>query len=666
MGRVNGNIQGIKDTLLERIELLYDMRQGQDEFVSREMVAELSQLTGILDREISVYIGRDGRIADVSVGDNAKVSMPNMRLVRNEDRLCGVRCIHTHPNGDGRLSGVDLGTLRSMRLDSMAAIGVREDGEPTSVYAAYLGEADEAGERGVLIYGPMRPYKLPQRLLMKEIYLADDRLKSTTVEAEGSRPERAILVGLENSEPYDTLAELGELARTAGANVVGRFTQKKAGADNATYIGSGKAEELSLKGSELEADLFIFDDELTAVQSRNLEEILGARVIDRTALILDIFAQRATSREGKLQVELAQQKYRLPRLLGQGTVLSRLGGGIGTRGPGEKKLEIDRRRIKRRIFELSEELGEIEKQRSLRRARREKNSTPVVALVGYTNAGKSTLLNACYGKKVAITSPVAQTTRRRMRAVVNRPGYQLVFVDTPGIHKPKDGLGSELNKSALFELNDVDVVAFLIDATKPIGRGDAWVAERVRCARCKKVLVLTKADEADPAQVMEQLKAAHELMEYDDEIVTSSVKNFNVDAFIETVAHFLPEGPRWFPEDMGIDASDETLVAEFVREKVLRRTRDEIPHSVGVICDALEQTKKVLRVHATIYVEREGQKGIIIGKGGEMIKHIGIDARRDLERIFGTQVFLELDVKVKAGWRDDEAQIRRFGYNAED
>ena len=148
---------------------------------------------------------------------------------------------------------------------------------------------------------------------------------------------------------------------------------------------------------------------------------------------------------------------------------------------------------------------------------------------------------------------------------------------------------------------------------------------------------------------MEQLKAAHELMEYDDEIVTSSVKNFNVDAFIETVAHFLPEGPRWFPEDMGTDASDETLVAEFVREKVLRRTRDEIPHSVGVICDALEQTKKVLRVHATIYVEREGQKGIIIGKGGEMIKHIGIDARRDLERIFGTQVFLELDVKVKAG-----------------
>lgn len=463
MNKVNGNIQGIRDTLLERIALLYDMRQGTDEFASRELVAELAALTGMLGREISVYIGRDGRIADVSVGDGAKVSMPNMRLVRNEERLCGVRCIHTHPNGDGRLSGVDLGTLRSMRLDSMAAIGVRKDGEPTTVYAAYLGEADEAGERGALVYGPMRPYKLPQRLLIKEIYIADDRLKSATVEADGSRPERAILVGLENSEPYDTLAELGELAKTAGARVVGKFTQKKAGADNATYIGSGKAEELSLKGGELGAELFIFDDELTAVQARNLEEILGARVIDRTALILDIFAQRATSHEGKLQVELAQQKYRLPRLLGQGNVLSRLGGGIGTRGPGEKKLEIDRRRIKRRIFELSEELGEIEKQRSLRRSRREKNSTPVVALVGYTNAGKSTLLNALTNASVLAEDMLFATLDPVVRQAELPGGTEILLSDTVGfINKlPHDLV--EAFRSTLEEAANADLILHVVD-----------------------------------------------------------------------------------------------------------------------------------------------------------------------------------------------------------
>ena len=201
-----------------------------------------------------------------------------------------------------------------------------------------------------------------------------------------------------------------------------------------------------------------------------------------------------------------------------------------------------------------------------------------VALVGRPNAGKSTLLNACYGKKVAITSPVAQTTRRRMRAAVNRPGYQLVFVDTPGIHKPKDGLGSELNKSALFELNDVDVVAFLIDATKLIGRGDAWVAERVKNARSKKVLVLTKADEADPAQVMEQLKAAHELMDFDDEIVCFDIETTGLKVQREAITEigavvlkngkitdtfqtFVNPGRRLTPEIIGLTGITDAMLS---------------------------------------------------------------------------------------------------------
>lgn len=208
--------------------------------------------------------------------------------------------------------------------------------------------------------------------------------------------ERAILVGVlpENKQfTGDPLAELHELAESAGAEPVEHFTQKREAPDARTYIGRGLAEELSLKRQALNVSLIIFDDELSASQIRNLENITGARVIDRTALILDIFASRAKSREGRLQVELAQQKYRLPRLMGQGTSLSRLGGGIGTRGPGETQLETDRRHIKRKINYLEAQLREVKERRGVLRKERQKKEIPTVAVVGYTNAGKSTLVN---------------------------------------------------------------------------------------------------------------------------------------------------------------------------------------------------------------------------------------------------------------------------------
>ena len=291
-----------------------------------------------------------------------------------------------------------------------------------------------------------------------------------------------------------------------------------------------------------------------------------------------------------------------------------------------------------------------------------------VALVGRPNAGKSTLLNACMGEKVAITSPVAQTTRRRMRAVINTPTSQLVIIDTPGLHKPKDALGSELNKSALGELADADAVAFLVDATKPVGRGDEWVANHVARAEAGyKLLVLTKADIAGPEQVAAQLEAARALCDFDDELVVSAREGFNVDAFVGLVSEHLPEGPRWFPEGMDVDATPEDLVAEFVREKLFLHLRQELPHSVGVLCESIEYADDGhASIEATILVERSGQRGIVLGKGGQMIKRVGIEARRDIERLLGCKVFLDLTVRVAPAWRRDEREIRRLGYSSED
>lgn len=494
----NGNLTGIKSAMLDRLKSLYDFKQGLDEFASFELLSELCACSGEINREISVYISRDGSIVDVSVGDSAKVSMPSMRLVRNEDRLCGVRCIHTHPSGDGRLSGVDLGTLRSMKLDCMAAVGV-SDGKPTQLYAAYLGDFDEdTGSRAALVYGPMRPYKLPQKALIAEIFNSDDRFRSTTKEVEAVEQERAVLVGMDNDEGYDTLEELNELAKTAGALVVGKVRVRRRTIDNATYVGSGKANELSLMGSELEADLFIFDDELSAIQLRTLEETLGARVIDRTTLILDIFASRATSREGKLQVELAQMRYRLPRLIGQGQVLSRLGGGIGTRGPGEKKLEIDRRRIRRRVFELETELSEIEKQRGLRRESRKANRVPLVALVGYTNAGKSTMLNALTDSNVLAEDKLFATLDPVVRKITLSGGTEALLSDTVGfINKlPHDLV--EAFKSTLEEVSNSDLILQVVDISCPYHEKQMRVVdgvlESLHAADIPRIIVFNKAD----------------------------------------------------------------------------------------------------------------------------------------------------------------------------
>ena len=287
-----------------------------------------------------------------------------------------------------------------------------------------------------------------------------------------------------------------------------------------------------------------------------------------------------------------------------------------------------------------------------------------VAVVGRPNAGKSTLVNALVGVKVAITSDTPQTTRHRLRAVIDRDDAQIVLVDTPGLHRPVDALGEEVNRSSMLALADVDVVALCIDATAPVGSGDAWVARYVFERNTPTVLVLTKADAATGEMVEAQLSAARLLGPFVDEVVVSAATGFNLEGFVASVVHRLPLGPRFFPRDMKTDQPIEVMLAEAVREKVLRNTRDEVPHAVGVALEDLsyDERKGLYTVACTVYVERDSQKGIIIGKGGEMVRRIGTEARTDLERLLGGSVYLDLRVKVKKDWRRDSSQIKRFGY----
>ena len=450
---IDGNKEGIRDSLLAQMETLYDLDLSAEMFAPAELLDVLAAFTCAINREISVYISRSGAILDITIGGLNSVELKDMHMRRNTRRLSMVRCIHTHPGGNPQLSDVDISSLRSMHFDAMAAVGAR-DGRATGIQAAFLGEM-VSGVNKVLLTDIVPVKRIPQRAWMDAIERADREVLIGASTSTQEEKERAYLVGLDSER---SLEELARLADTAGAVVVGTMLQKKTRPDSATYIGSGKADELSLDCQAKDADIVIVDDELTGVQTRNLEQVLrGVKVLDRTALILDIFAQRAQSREGRLQVELAQMAYQLPRLLGHGVSMSRLGGGIGTRGPGETRLEMDRRRIRRRMGDLRQEIHALEEQRSLRRARREKNRVPVVALVGYTNAGKSTLLNALSDAGVLAEDKLFATLDPVVRTVKLPGGGEFLLVDTVGFisklpHALVDAFRSTLEEALLADV----------------------------------------------------------------------------------------------------------------------------------------------------------------------------------------------------------------------
>lgn len=472
MPEIHGNTEGIRKTVLDELTTLYDVQLEPGQFMPQDLLQSLCGYSASMNREIAVYITRFGEVADVLIGRADSIDLPDLRLRRGERRLSMVRCVHTHPRATGELSDVDVSALLSMRFDAMCAVGVSEDGRPTSVQCAFLDAESEGHVRRTELISARR---LPQEEWLAEIERTDAVYRAANPATRTGR-ERAVLVGIESEESLD---ELEELAKTAGAETVLRVLQKRPKPDPVFCVGKGKAEELSLRCQAAQADLVIFDEELSGVMQKNLEETLRLKVVDRTALILDIFAARASTREGKLQVEMAQLRYRSQRLLGQGLVLSRLAGGIGTRGPGESKLEVNRRRIRERLTDLERELEQIERQRGLRRQSREKNGVPIVALVGYTNAGKSTLFNRLTGADVYVENQLFATLDSVSRPIELPHGGKALLVDTVGFIRKLPHELVKAFRATLEEARLADVLIMVLDGADAQMEGRRRTVEEV-------------------------------------------------------------------------------------------------------------------------------------------------------------------------------------------
>jgi len=469
--RVNGEIEGIKNSILEKLNGFYTYQIPRDQLWTQELIEQLAEISSQVNKEIAVYADRKGRITDVSIGNHSTVELAEVEQKRNLQRLSGTRCIHTHPKSSGLLSSLDISSLKQLNLDAMIAIGIRNN-RAEDLYVGILSPTDI---EGVNIFGPLAADVDDFTLLFQNIEDTDNVLRKLPAE-KAKTSERTILVGLQTrysrdlygiSEAEVSFAELEELAKTAGALIVGHLMQKKETRDSSTIIGPGKLEELQQMIQTRQADLVIFDEELTGTQQRILEEKLGLKVLSRTGLILDIFAQHARSREGILQVELAQLEYRLPRLTGTGVALSRLGGGIGTRGPGETKLETDRRHIRSRIAHLRERLDDIRRQRGILRGNRQKNNIPVLSIVGYTNAGKSTLLNTLCGADVLAENKLFATLDPTTRKLRLNNSSTVLLSDTVGFIRRLPPNLLDAFKSTLEEVVLSDLILIVADAADP-------------------------------------------------------------------------------------------------------------------------------------------------------------------------------------------------------
>ncbi|MGY4591665.1 GTPase [Thermostichus sp. MS-CIW-40] len=549
--RFREQAKGLKPHQQKQLQRLYQLRLPPNRLVTVEFAQRLGSLTQDLEGQpISVYLNRRGQVIRVGVGSPFETQIPAWELPRQgAERLSGIRCITTQM-GEGGPGQKALTAMALQRLDALITLSVsksgghrRRGGAATGfVHRAYLAHLLPEGERRWQVSEPLPLGILAEQDLQELVAeLEDGFRRQLTARQVDLDQDRAILVGLQESgqsyeDLMDGLAELSRLVESAGGQVLQALWQRREGPNSATVIGSGKVQELALLVQDLGANLVVFDRELTPSQVRTLEEAVGVRVVDRSEVILDIFAQRARTRAGKLQVELAQLQYLLPRLAGRGRTMSRLGGGIGTRGPGETQLEMERRAIQRRISKLRQQVEELRHHRQRLRQRREGSQIPVVALVGYTNAGKSSLLNALTHAEVYAADQLFATldpTTRRLEL----PNRQAVLLtDTVGFLTELPDQLVDAFQATLEEVTEADALLHVVDLSHPNWEGQIEAVEtlldEMPLATGPRQLVFNKIDRLDPEWV-EDVRLL-----YPKALFVSATTGQNLDQLRHTLAQF--------------------------------------------------------------------------------------------------------------------------------
>ncbi|MFO0556317.1 MAG: GTPase HflX [Polyangiaceae bacterium] len=558
MSAIFGNTSGLSPNAQRVLERVQRRRVPLDVITTPELIRALADASKETGRQVGALVHRSGDIDHVVVGDATRLMLPDVgRLRAAQGRLRGLRLIHTHLFGE-ELTRDDYVDLVRLRLDLVLAIQLGPEGDPRGLHYAYNvpGKADrielDGAPKGVAApyraVGPVLPGRLQVDFGALVRSLEDEFSRERRLRKNEAKDGRAILVHVgEKSKPRalaraeERLRELAELARTAGVDVVDTVIQLRDRIDPRQVLGKGKIDDVVLRAAELDAEMLVFDCELAPTQASTLTKHTDLKVIDRTQLILDIFAQHAESADGKLQVELAQLKYALPRLGQKDDSLSRLTGGIGGRGPGETKLEIGRRRAKERVSHLEDQLRRLEKDRAQRRKRRGRADVPVVSIVGYTNAGKSTLLNTLTASDVVAADKLFATLDPRSRRLRLPAEREIVVTDTVGFIRdlPKDLFAAF--RATFEEVSDADLVLNVVDATDPASDEHIATTENLLVelgfAAIPRLLVYNKVDRLDPEQRASLARSAP------DAVLVSAIDASSTGALIDQLARRLRE--RW-------------------------------------------------------------------------------------------------------------------------